>query len=176
MLIMGFIFFTLPMTLYFSKAYNMFLIGYLAFIEILIITAVLFKKDSNALIYSCSYGKFKFCQGIIKKNYNINCEKVVLVHAEKSKEKDEADIIILTTSRFRNKNIEDVNEDFLKEYAYVSHEYKKLKVLHPEESYYYIVISRGGWIKYKILMDLYKNCVKAKYSEAAIEAIKQWND
>lgn len=175
-LVMCFIFFILPIILYFSNIYTVFLIGYLLVIESLIVTAVLFKRDSNAISYSCGYGKFKFSQGIIKKSFNINCDKVIFVHAEKGEEKEGIDIIMLTTSRFRNKNIKLVDQEFLKKYAYLSHEYKKHKLSSPEEHYYYIVISRGGCIKYKILMDLYKSCVRAKYSEAAIEAIKQWND
>jgi hypothetical protein len=137
---------------------------------------MLMRKDSESISYQCSKGKIKISQGIIKKSYNINCEKVVFVHAEKSEVKDGIDIILLTTSRFRNKGISLINEEFLKKYAYVSHEYKKIKLDYPEEQYYYIVIYKGGWIKYKILMDIFKSCVKAKYSEEAIEAIKLWKD
>jgi hypothetical protein len=166
----------LPIVLYFSKIYTIFLVVYLSVIEVLIIVAILVRKDSAVLCYSFSYGKFKFSQGIAKKGFNISCEKVAFVHVEKSEEKDGIDIIMLTTSRLRNKNIRMVDQDFLKKYAYVSHEYKKIKLSYPEEQYYYIVISKGGLIKYRALMDLYKNCVKAKYSVEAIEAIKQWND
>lgn len=176
MLIMCFIFFMLPLVLYLSDVHNLFLITYLALIEILIILALLFRRDSVAINYSCVNGQFKFSQGLIKKNFNINCEKVVFVHAEKNEERDGIDIIILTNSRFRNKNMKMVDQEFLKSKAYVSHEYKRIKLASLEEQYYYVVISKGGWIKYKILMELYKNCVRAKYSDEAIEAIKQCNN
>ncbi|WP_139905696.1 hypothetical protein [Clostridium thermarum] len=176
MLAMCFIFFTLPVILNTTGIYNLFFLVYLIIIEALIILAMFIRKDSESLSYQCANGKIKISEGLKKKKYNINCEKVVFVHAEKSEGKGGIDIILLTTSKFRNKNIFLIDEEFLKKYAYVSHEYKKLKMAYPEEQYYYILIHKGGWIKYKLIMDIFKNCVRAKYSEESIEAIKLWKD
>jgi hypothetical protein len=81
---------------------------------------------------------------------------------------------MITNSRFRNKKIREVDFYFLKNYPYVKKEYEKLKALNPEEEYYYIIVSKGKLTKYKLLMEIYKRCVNAKFSEAAIDAIKIW--
>jgi hypothetical protein len=86
--------------------------------------------------------------------------------------KEDINIILITKSRFRNKNVCAIDERFLKEHAYLSQEYIKIKKLFPEERYYYIIISRGGFLKYKLLWSIFKNSLKAKYSDEVIECIK----
>lgn len=175
-LIMGFIFFMNPLMLVISGEFNLFFIAYLAIIEVLIITAVLIKKDAKSMSYEYYNGKLKFSQGLFKKKCSIHCDKVVFVHIEsknENKEKD-ADIIMLTSSRFRNKKIREVDFHFLKNHEYVKKEYDKLKATNPHGEYYYIIVSKGKLIKYKLLMELYKRCVNAKFSEVTIDTIKLW--
>lgn len=175
-LIMGFIFFMNPLGLVISGAFNLFLIAYLAIIEVLIIIAVLVKKDGKSLSYEYYHGKLKLSQGLFKNKLTLHCEKVIFVHVKaksENKEKD-ADIIILTSSRFRNKKIKEVDLYFLNNHQYVKNEYEKLKVANPDLECYYIIVSKGKLIKYKLLMELYKRCVNAKFSEEAIDTIKFW--
>ncbi|NLP27790.1 MAG: hypothetical protein GX370_03315 [Clostridia bacterium] len=175
-LIMCFIFFMNPLLFVLSGVYNLFLIAYLAIIEVLIIIAILVKKDGKTMSYEYYNGKLKLSQGLLKNKCSIHCSKVVFVHVEsknENKEKD-LDILMITNSRFRNKKIREVDFYFLKNYPYVKKEYEKLKALNPEEEYYYIIVSKGKLTKYKLLMEIYKRCVNAKFSEAAIDAIKIW--
>lgn len=174
MLAMCFIFFILPCILYFSKKFSLFLLIYLIILELLIVTAVFFRLDWENLKYECQPGKIKIIQGYLKKSYNINCEKVVFVHVEQCEDKENINLIILTSSKFRNRNIKPVDNSFLKLHAFASHEYKRIKSTNPEDCYYYIVITKGGLLKDKLLVDIYRNCVKAKYSTEAIERIKRW--
>ncbi|NLZ47262.1 MAG: hypothetical protein GX895_00500 [Clostridiales bacterium] len=176
-LIMGFIFFINPLVLIISGEFNLFFLSYLVIIEVLIIVAVLLKKDANSMSYEYYNGKLKLYQGIFKKKCSIHCEKVVFVHIEtKIQDKEDPDIIMLTSSRFRNKKINQVDITFLKKHEYVKKEYEKIKAANPDEEYYYIIVSKGKLIKYKLLMELYKRCVNAKFSEFAIDSIKTWYD
>jgi len=63
---------------------------------------------------------------------------------------------------------------FLNNHQYVKNEYEKLKAANPDLECYYIIVSKGKLIKYKLLMELYKRCVNAKFSEEAIDTIKFW--
>ncbi|MDT8715601.1 hypothetical protein IAI10_02875 [Clostridium sp. 19966] len=172
MLIMCFIFFALPVIMFLAQKINIFFIAYLFIIELLIICAIIIRMDTEKLDYDIKSGRLKITQGLKKRQYNIFWEKVAYVHAKKNEEKKNIDIVILTTTKSRNKHIRPVSKEFLKRNAQVSYEYNKLKTINPEENYYYMIISRGGNIKYKLLTDIYKVCVKAKYSKEAIEVMK----
>ncbi|MDP4090627.1 MAG: hypothetical protein Q8930_15355 [Bacillota bacterium] len=175
MLIMCFIFFMFPAILYLSEKYNLFLMIYLFVLEFVILISVFSRLDRESLKYECMPGKLKITQGYFKTVYTINCEKVVYVHTEQREDESGLDIVMLTNSKFRNSNIKAVDNSFLKLHAYVSHEYIRIKQLHPENEFYYIIISKGGLHKEKLLLDIYKSCVKAKYSTDAIDCIKKWN-
>lgn len=169
---MCFIFFMLPLVLYVTKKITMFFIGYLIVIEILVVLAVVLKINNETLNYECGDNRLKCKDGIFNPWYYFPCDKIVFVHTEKYE--NEINIIIISTSRLRNKKIKNVNEEFIKKYPYVSYHYVKLKKLYPEVDFYYKVIKKGGVIKYKLLTEMYKNCVKATYSEEAIDNIKKW--
>lgn len=175
MLIMCFIFFALPLILYLSETHSLFLWIYLIVLELLILLAIFLKIDSLSLKYECEPGRIKVIQGLLRKSYNINCEKVVFVHAEVYEDKEGVDIVLLTNSRFRNRNVKAVDSAFLRQHAYVSNQYLKIKQIYPEEEYYYLLFSKGVLLKEKLLVDIYKNCVKSKYSSDAIECIKKWS-
>lgn len=172
MLTMCFIFFILPVVLFFTAKTNIFFICYLGIIELLILSAIAVRINTETLSYECSGNKFKIKNGIWGGNFNIICDKVVLVHVEEKE--GESEIILLTNSKFRNKIIKVVDESFMKKYSYAAHEYSRIKKMYPEEEYYYIILDKGGIIKYKLLIDLYYNCVKAYYTDDTIECIKRW--
>jgi hypothetical protein len=172
MLSMCFIFFILPIVLVIFNRLSFFFISYLIVIELLILLAILVKINYESFSYNIYLDRLSIKDGIFKNQFNISCEKVELVHAEEKE--DGIDIVILISTRLRNKKIKPVDGVLLKKYAVLAHEYIKLKKLNPENQYFYIIIKRGGFVKYKLLIDLYKNCMKAKYTGSSIENIKEW--
>jgi membrane protein YdbS with pleckstrin-like domain len=172
MLSMSFIFFIMPLALRLLNKLSLFFLSYLVLLELLIVIAVVVKTNYESFSYEINLDRLVMKDGIFKSQYNISCEKVQLVHAEERE--DGIDLVILITSRVRNKKIKLIDKELLKKYAVVSHEYSIIKKLNPETEYYYIVIKRGGFVKYNLLLDLYKNCVKAKYTRSSIENIKEW--
>jgi hypothetical protein len=171
MLAMCFIFFIMPVVLYLSEKITPFFIFYLAIIEIMVLLSILLRYNNEKLEFYCDSEKIKIRDGLINASYSLACDKVVLVHSEKVE--TDIELIILTTSRFRNKKIKEIDLEFLKKHVYLSHEYTRIKKLYPENNYYYIIIKSGGYYKYKLLIDTYKNCVKATFTDEAIENIKK---
>jgi hypothetical protein len=80
------------------------------------------------------------------------------------------------SSKFRNKKIKPIDEDFIKKYTYVAQQYYKLKKLRPEENFFYLTINKGGFHKYRLLDLIYRNCVHAHYTEEAVERIKEYRN
>lgn len=172
MLSMGFIFLALPLLLFLTGMdEKLFLVAYMLIIELLVIMAMFIRTNFEKLEFQYSNNKLKILIGIIKKEYLIFCDKVALVHTENRE--DDFYIIIVTTVKFRNKRIRLIGKDFLKRYPYAANEYIKLKKKDPEKFFYYIVIKKGGMKKFLLLDTLYKSCVKATFTEDAIENIKR---
>lgn len=171
---MSVLFIFLPTLTLLSKNKDLFFIIYLIIIELLIIIALIRKSNYNRLKFSCSNGKLKFKSGLFKKEINILCEKVALVHTFKSNE--DMKIVIISTSRFRNKNFKKISREFLKNYSEASEEYLKIKKINPEDEYYFLIIRYGGLKKYILLDTIYINCVRASYTSSAIENIKVARD
>ena len=144
--------------------------SYLGIIEVLIIIACINKLNYHKLRFSCINNKLKFKSGLFSKESVVLCDKVVIVHTDKCKE--EMDIILISTVRFRNKYLKPVSKAFLKKYPEASEEYIKIKKINPEDSYYFQIIRRGALKKYTLLDDIYRNCVRASYTASAIENIK----
>ena len=147
-----------------------FYLSYLMFIEFLIIVAVINKTNYHKLTYSCNNNRLRFKGGLWGKVSMIFCDKVVLVHTEKIEE--EMEIIIVTSVNFKNRMLKPVLKGFLKRYPLITEEFLRIKELQPEGVYYYQVIRRGGLNKYMLLDSIYKNCVKATYTEECIQNIK----
>lgn len=169
-ILMIMLFILLPLIAYLSQIKSIFLWVYLGIIESLIIIACINKLNYHRLIFSCINNKLKFKSGLFFKESVILCDKIVVVHTDKSKE--EMDIILISTGRFRNKYLKPISKNFLKKYPEASEEYIKIKRINPEDSYYFQVISRGALKKYILLDTIYKNCVRASYTASAIENIK----
>ncbi|MCR1935597.1 hypothetical protein ACQX0N_05490 [Clostridium tepidum] len=176
-MIMSFIFILLPLILYlYNKINNIFYISYLIVIEVLIIIAIIIRTDREKLEFKYSNNRLRIVLGILNKKLNIVCDKVALVHIEKFNniyDVEDFSIIILTTSKFRNKRIIKVNEKFLKLHNYAAKFYYKLKKISPEKDFYYTIIKRGGFKKYYLLDALYRTCVYAHFTEECIEKIKE---
>ena len=160
----------LPLTLYLTALTTPFYLAFLAVIEFLILAAIINKINFTRISYSCSNNRFKFRTGIISKESLIFCDKVVMVHTEKME--DEMEIVIVTSVNFKNRNLKPALKVFLKRYSSAKEEFLKLKSKNPETIFYYQVIKKGGLKKYLLLDCIYKNCVKAIYTDDCIQNIK----
>ncbi|WP_040210614.1 hypothetical protein [Clostridium polynesiense] len=168
--LMIFLFIFLPAALYITGKTDMFFLSYLVFIEVLILTALILSKDNDTLEFDLKGDKISLKSGFFKKSYYIYCDKVAAVHCEKSYE--ELQIIILTTQISRNKSLKPITENFMKKFPQVAEEYMRLKKINPEFEYFYYIIKKGGFLKYDLLDMLFKNCVKAVFTENSINNIK----
>ena len=172
MLTMSFIFLILPTALFATELHkNLFLLFYMAIIELLVAMSMFIRANHERLEFEYGNNKLKISVGLIRKNYIIFCDKIALVHTEDKE--DDFSIIIVTTLKFRNKKIRLISKEFLKRYPYAGNEYLKLKKKEPEKPFYYIVIKKGGLKKYLLLNTIYKNSVKAVFTDEAIENIKK---
>lgn len=164
------LFIILPLAVYLTGLTNLFYLSYLLVIELLIFVAVVNKLNYTTIEYSCGNNKLKFRSGLFSKFNLILCDKVVLVHTEKME--DEMEIILITSVKFRNRGLKLVTDSFLKRYPAIQTEYSKLQKLNPDTLFYYQIIRRGALKKYLLLDLIYKNCVKATYTEEGIQNIK----
>ena len=169
-ILMSTIFIFLPLIAFLSQIKSVFLWSYLGIIESLIIVECINKLNYYNLKFSCVNSKLRFKSGLFSNESVILCGKVVIVHTDKFKE--EMDIILISTIKFRNKYLKPVSKAFLKKYPEASEEYIRIKKINPEDSYYFQVIRRGALKKYILLDEIYKNCVRASYTASAIENIK----
>lgn len=167
---MVFISIILPVTLMLTGLTNIFYLSYLTFIEVLIVIAIIIKMNAYKVEYRCLNNRLIFKTGICTKESLIICDKVVLVHTNKSDY--DLEIIIITSVVFKNRNLRPVDKNFLKRYSEAAAEYEIIKKLNPEKSYYFQVIRRGGLKKYLLLDSIYKSCVKAIYTDESIQNIK----
>ncbi|MFU0824876.1 hypothetical protein [Clostridium sp.] len=170
MLSMGFIFILLPTAAYVSKISSLFLLIYLILIEVFIIAVVLVRLNRETLKFQY-VSRLKIQNGILGDNYSIECNKVRAVHSINRGKALE--IVVILKSRFRNKNIKKVDSNFLKNNSWADIYCKDIKEDSKTE-YYYIIINRGGYIKYKFLDSLYRNCTRADFTEEAIKRIKEY--
>lgn len=169
-LLMGFIFVLLPIMVSLTGMTKAFIIAYLVFIEALIIMAFLYKINWERLTFTCYNNKLKYKAGLFSKEALILCDKVELVHTERTQ--DELEIIIVSSVNFKNRNYKPITKAFLKKYPMASEEYIKIKKLNPESMFYFLVVKKGALLKYNLLDVIFKNCVKATYTNNAIENIK----
>ena len=160
----------LPMALVLTDLTTLFYLSYLAFIEILIVMAIIIKLNAYRVEYTCLNNRLTFKTGIFTRERLIICYKVALVHTNKSDY--DLEIVLITNVVFRNKSLRPVDDNFLKRYPQIRSEYANLKQLYPNKKYYFQVIRRGGLRKYLLLDSIYRNCVKAIYTDESIQNIK----
>ena len=168
--LMGILFIGLPLSVYLTGVRTIFFLVYLLIIELLIISAVINKLNYYSLKYSYNANKLNIKNGLFANNNLILCDKVILVHTEKME--SDMEIIIISTMNFRNKNLRPVVNGFLKKYPKVDEELKKISNGNNQQIYYFQIIRKGGLRKYLLLDTIYKNCVKAIYTNDSIQNIK----
>ena len=110
----------------------------------------------------------KLKSGIFSGYTYIQCDKVLLVHTDRNN--DEIEIIIITSRK--NKKTKVITRKFKNKYRDIEDEYMRLKRIDQNTIYYFQVIKYGELKKYMLLDNIYKSCVNAIYTEAAIENIK----
>ena len=169
-IIMGILAVSIPTLAYLANLKNTFIYVYIMIIEILILIAILSRINTCTLKFKYYNSRFKIRQGLFLKESIILCENVAIVHT--SKEREDVEIIIVTSSKFRNKKARPVTKGFLKKYPEVEREYKRLKKINEEQTYYFQIIRNGSLRKYIFLENIYTTCVKSAYTPAAIESIK----
>jgi len=160
----------LPIAVFLTGLTTKFYLISLILLEILNILAILSLIDGYTLKFSCSNNKLKIRSGLFGIEGLMFCDKVALVHTEKMEE--EMEIIIITSIRFRNRNVRPVVSGLLKKYSKLEEEYKKLRINNQDTIYYFQVIKRGGLNKYMLLDLIYRNCVKAIYTRECVQNIK----
>lgn len=180
MLSMCFIFFILPIILIVSKKFYIFYIMYLVIIELLILLSICVKINKESLMFGYDEYKLKINLGLARKRINIGCDKVVLVHVENIVSNDtgrkDFKIVFLAKSRFRSERMMPISRNLLKNHPYIAFQYNRIKIMHPDNEYYYTIIKRGGINKYPLLDLIYKNCVYAEFTEEAVEKIKFYRE
>lgn len=162
----------LPIAVIITNLTTFFYLTYLGVIEALIVISMIIKLNCYKVEFKCINNKLIFKTGILTKQYLIICDKVVLVHTNKSDY--DLEIIIVTTVNFKNKSLRKVDDNFLRRYPEVKSnlEYKRKVNGEVDKQYYFQVVRRGGLKKYLLLDCIYKNCVKAIYTEESIQNIK----
>ncbi|MGM9935339.1 hypothetical protein [uncultured Clostridium sp.] len=160
----------LPIAVVLTNLTTIFYLCYLGSIEFLIVISVIIRLNHYRVIYRCSNNKLVFKTGIFTKQNLIICDKVALVHTNKSDY--DLEIVMITSVKFKNRALRQVDKNFLKRYSKIEKEYNYITKLNPDKEYYFQVIRRGGLKKYLLLDLIYKNCVKAIYTEESIQNIK----
>lgn len=160
----------LPIAIVLTNMTKLFYLIYLGIIEFLIVIAIIIRLNHYRVEYRCSNNRLVFKIGIFAKDNLIICDKVALVHTSKSDY--DLEIIIMTSVKFKNRSLRQVDKNFFRRYPQIKREYDYIKKLNPEKEYYFQVIRRGGLKKYLLLDLIYKNCVKAIYTEESIQNIK----
>lgn len=178
--LMSFIFLTLPLVLFLSRVSNIILIVYLVFNEIFIFITAYVVINSQYLKFFYYRNKIKLKLGIFSEKITIGCDKVSIIHVEncisKETRKKDFDIILISSSNFRSRKLVKVDEIFLNKYPEILAEYRRLNKLYPEVCFYYINITRGRILKYKLLDTIYKGCMQTIYTEKAMEKIKEFRN
>lgn len=167
---MGIISVILPGILILTGLTSIFYMSYVIFIEFLIVIAIIIKMNAYKVEYRCLNNRLMFKAGIFSKENLIICDKVVLVHTSKSDY--DLEIVIITSVVFKNIGLRPIDKNFLKRYPQITGEYNDIKKLNPKKDYYFQVVKRGGLKKYLLLDSIYKNCVKAIYTDESIQNIK----
>ncbi|MDS0528349.1 hypothetical protein NNC19_21920 [Clostridium sp. SHJSY1] len=160
----------LPLAVFLTGLNTFIYISYLLVIEFLIGITVLRKTNITKLSYLCNNNRLKIKGGLFGKESLIFCDKVVLVHTEKMDQ--EMEIIIITSVNFKNRALKPVMKSFLKRYPVIRKEYSRIEEKNENSHFYFQVIRRGELNKYMLLDVIYKNCVKAVYTEESIQNIK----
>lgn len=167
---MGILAVFLPTTLWLTGITTKFYILYVVFLELLIILAVLKKRDYTKIEYAYKNNRLKFKSGLFTQTNTILCDTIAIVHTDGME--DYMKIILVSNAKLRNRRMKPISNGFLARYPEVAELYKKLRKLEPNEKYYFQIVRKGGLKKYPFLDEIFKYCVRADYTEECIENIK----
>lgn len=170
LIIMAIIAFILPMAIALTGLTSIFYVSYVGVIELLVIAAIIIKLNGYKVEYRCSNNRLMFKTGISFKEHLIICDKVALVHTGKLDY--DLEIVVITSIALKNRALRPVDQNFLKKYPQITEQYEAIKQQNPKKDYYFQVVKRGGLKKYLLLDSIYKNCVKAIYTDDSIQNIK----
>lgn len=160
----------LPFVVFFTGELSTPILIYLTVLEFFIIICIVVAIEKMYLKYKCKNNELIFRAGIFAKKNKIFCDKVFIVHTENKK--DGMDIILIYTVKRRFGTNKNVSKNLLNRYPEISAQYNVLKKSYDNDVYFYKSIRRGGLNKYYLLDNIYKNCVKAIYTNEAIDNIK----
>lgn len=160
----------LPMTLLITGLTTIFYVSYVFFIEFLIVISIIIKLNGYKVEYRYLNNRLVFKTGIFTKENLIICDKIALVHTNKSDY--DLEIVLITNVVFKNSALRPVDKNFLKRYPQIAKEYDIIKQINPQNEYCFQVIRRGGLKKYLLLDSIYRHCVKAIYTDESIQNIK----
>jgi len=176
LLSMCFVFFALPIALIFYSRLGIFYIVYMTVVEMLIAVSVVMRSSQERLEFDYNLGRLRVKRGSFAKAESINCDKIMYVDVELAAEKvkgfQEFNIILISKSKFRNKKLKAVDREFWDRYIRIWPDSWENALENPEKELYYLMIDSGGLRKYKLLDAVFTSCVKAAFSENAIEKIK----
>lgn len=158
----------LPSITYLAYISNLSMLIFLSIIEVLIFIVIIMKFNSCNLKFYYKNNILKLKSGIFSGYTYIQCDKVLLVHTDRNN--DEIEIIIITSRK--NKKTKVITRKFKNKYRDIEDEYMRLKRINKNTIYYFQIIKYGELKKYMLLDNIYKSCVNAIYTEAAIENIK----
>lgn len=158
----------LPSITYLAYISNLSMLIFLSIIEVLIFIVIIMKFNSCNLKFYYKNNILKLKSGIFSGYTYIQCDKVLLVHTDRNN--DEIEIIIITSRK--NKKTKVITRKFKNKYRDIEDEYMRLKRIDQNTIYYFQIIKYGELKKYMLLDNIYKSCVNAIYTEAAIENIK----
>lgn len=170
---MSFIFLALPIILYFTKIFSTFFIAYLTTIEILIVIVLVARWDKETLKFDYN-NKLIIQNGAFRDRYTIPWDRVEVVQT--INEGKDLEIVLILKSRLRNKKIKKIDTKFLKKHPWAEKYYNNLISLKENREYYYVIINKGGYLKYELLDLIYRYCVKAHFTEEAIRRIKEYRN
>lgn len=164
------LFILFPVLVFGFKLKNIYVYSYLIVLEIAIILCLIISKEKMTLKYTCKNNFLKIKISIFIKSIKILCDKIVLVHTEKKG--DDIEIIVVTTTKVGKRAFKLIGKSVLKSYPVLATEYEKIQRMNKDTNFYYMVIKNGGFNKFALLDDMYKSCVKAKFTGDTIENIK----
>ena len=160
----------LPIITYLAYIRTFTILAFLLLIEILIFIAIIRKVNDSTLNFICANNKLKFRSGLFSAYSYIQCDKVAIVHTNKSNE--DMEIIIVTRGKVKNQKMKLINKEFMKKYEEAAVEYRRIKRINQDVAFYFKVIKYGELKKYILLDNIYRNCVNAIYTASAIDSIK----
>lgn len=166
-----FIFFVLAYILFYFKNLFLGLKLFIILLEIIICIICMRYYKTRYIKYIIDGDKIIIKLGIFNKIV-INCNKVVIVHCEKELKKFKIFIVIM--SRIKRNQYDKVTNKFLNNNKIIKDKLKEVKYKFRDRNYYYVVINKNAYIKYKLLNDIYVKCINSIFTDNVINKIKMY--